>query len=120
MRAAPVLTQPASHPMVDIVADAVPAATSWSHKEIDRFMGRVVLFTRRGVKPAEAEQWAERLVARDREKDTRRLCIECEHLQRDGGCFALSRNPGGYRQGDRLFPVTTVLQRCHRFEWQKP
>lgn len=58
-------------------------------------------------------------IFRDRERDDRRMCIECEHLQRDGGCFAA-------RQGwianavKTLQPVLTVLQRCEHFGWQKP
>jgi hypothetical protein len=100
---------------------AVQASSSspWSDREITRFTKRVALFKRRGQTEERAESIAESLIARDRDRDDRRLCIECSHLQRDGGCFAARQGwiHGASRQ---LTPVQNVLQRCERFDWAKP
>jgi hypothetical protein len=91
----------------------------WGDKQIARFMFRVALFVRRGMTEPDAETWADRLAERDAERDTRRLCLECEHLQRSGHCFAASQ---GWITGaeKRMQPVTTQLQRCEAFSFQKP
>ena len=91
-------------------------AGTWTDVEIRRFQTRVVIFKRRGQSEREAEQLAERLLSRDRDRDDRRMCIECANLRRGGGCLAASRGriPGADR---RLAPVQTVLARCEQFEW---
>ncbi len=84
-----------------------------------RVQKRAALFVRRGLCSEAATEQAQRLVLRDAERDERRMCIECAHLQRDGGCFAARQGwiPGA---SEHLTPVQTMLQRCGRFEWQKP
>lgn len=89
-------------------------------REIARFLFRVGLMRRRGQTPEQAEYLADRLALRDQEKDDRRLCLECAHLQqpvyRNGprGCFAVQQ---GLMQGA---PVLDLFQRCPQFEWSKP
>lgn len=92
-------------------------------REIARMEFRIGLFRRRGWSLERAERFADVLAARDQDKDDRRACIECAHLQRgfEGvmPCFAASQ---GWIRGasSRLTPVVDVLQRCPRFEWAKP
>lgn len=116
----------------------------WSEREISRFVFRCRLFERRGWTAERAEHWAERLVERDRDRDTRRLCMECRHLQRPSspgaplGCAAEQRGelPGTAAWARRTLPRDTPrpeppgaewrrfhvledqLQRCERFDWQ--
>lgn len=91
-----------------------PHGQAWNAVEIDRFNGRVVAFTGRGVGLAQSEALAEKLVLRDRDGDDRRLCLECRHLASNGRCVADGR---GLIAGAsvRLEPVPTILQRCEGF-----
>lgn len=91
----------------------------WTDREFTRFAFRQALLTRRGMGPDEAEAWADRLALRDQQRDDRRLCIECTHLQRSGGCFAAAQ---GWIHGATkdMTPIKDRLQRCERFEWVKP
>ncbi len=92
---------------------------AWGDAQIKRFMFREALFKRRGLSAQAAEQIADRLAARDHERDDRRICLECSSLQRGGSCFAVS-------QGDmpnvsaKHSPVIDVLQRCDSFSFQTP
>jgi hypothetical protein len=90
-----------------------------SEREISRMSFRTALFQRRGLDIGVAEKLADRLLARDRDHDDRRACIECKHLQRSGGCFAAQQ---GWISGAsrRLEPVTDILDRCPVFEFQTP
>lgn len=100
-------------------ADINRAMRPWADDEIVRFSRRVPMFIRRGLIPSEAEQLADRLALRDQEKDTRRMCIECDRLQQDDGCFALKQ---GWIEGASKFarPIKTVLLRCQSFKWAIP
>ena len=91
----------------------------WGDAEFRRFDFRVGLFQRRGLLESEAHVLADRLALRDMEKDGRRVCDECAHLQRDGGCFAAAQ---GWMPGvsKRHQPVRSLLQRCAQFDWAKP
>jgi hypothetical protein len=92
---------------------------SWTDKEIDRASKRIAMFIRRGAHPDVADRIADRLAARDQERDDRRMCCECAHLQQDGGCFMARRGQlSGVSRG--LTPIRDLLQRCARFEWQNP
>lgn len=86
---------------------------------VERLTKRINLFKRRGCNTEQAGGMAELLLLRDADMDDRRMCIECAHLQRDGGCFAARQ---GWIAGasTNLTPVTNMLQRCERFEWQIP
>jgi len=91
--------------------------TAWTDKEIARFIKRVGMFKRRGVSTAMAEAMADRLAARDQDRDDRRMCIECAELQRDGGCFA-ARQGRLHGTAKRHEPVLDLLARCEGFKWQ--
>lgn len=80
----------------------------WSQREIDRFVFREALFRRRGDSPIEAEQRAERLVQRDRDRDERRYCLECQHIRPMTRCAANGS------------AVKDLLQRCELFDWEAP
>jgi hypothetical protein len=84
-----------------------------------RLTKRAELFMRRGLDEERATELAETLRGRDSQLDDRRMCIECTHLRRDGGCFAARQ---GWIHGAAVYltPVQTMLQRCERFEWQRP
>lgn len=88
-------------------------AGGWDDAEIDAFLAREARFTRMGP-AADAEHLAERLTLRDRQRDDRRLCLECAALADNGRCLVAARGrlPGASR---RLEPVQTVLQRCEGF-----
>lgn len=77
-------------------------------KEMERWAFRVELFQRHGWPEDRAESWADRLVQRDRERDDRRLCVECSHLLSQWRCR--KRGP----------VIAEVPQRCEMFAWQKP
>jgi hypothetical protein len=89
----------------------------WNDAEIDAFTTREARFTRLG-READAGHLAERLTLRDRQRDDRRLCLECSSLADNGRCHAAAhgRIPGADR---RLEPVATILQRCPAF-WLAP
>lgn len=110
-----------------------PAATddpdrwAWPHSaamtgaEIDTFTGRVIRFTTKGVNPTDGEALADKLVARDRDSDDRRLCLECTHL---GGYGVTSWRCGNWqaatvahRARDVQLPgdLVRLLQRCDGF-----
>ena len=90
---------------------------AWSEKEISRFKSRNAMFIRRGMSKPDAEAFADKLAARDQEHDDLRACIECKHLQSDGGCFAAVQ---GWIQPANLIPHKTILQRCDVFAWAVP
>ena len=52
-----------------------------STAEIDAFTVRLARFTDKGLSLDDAEALADKLVTRDRDNDSRRLCLECAHLQ---------------------------------------
>lgn len=62
-----------------------------------------------------AERIADALRARDLERDSRRMCLECRFLQRTGDCRASGNPQRGAHQ-----PVADILFRCPRFAWQTP
>lgn len=61
-----------------------PHSNAMNGQEIETFKARLVRFTDKGLCPETAEREADRLVARDREGDDRRLCLECAQLQGTG------------------------------------
>lgn len=95
----------------------------WPHSgalntaELNAFAARRDRLMRWGYAEQDADDMAERLTLRDRERDDRRLCIECRHLAHSGRCkqAALGRMPGVDR---RLEPVRTILMRCEHFAEQ--
>lgn len=69
--------------VLDVDRHSWPYTEAMNTAEIDTFTGRLHLFTRHGLDNTEAETLADGLVARDRDEDDRRLCLECRHLR---GC----------------------------------
>ena len=57
-----------------------PHTQAMNTAEIDTFMARLARFTDKRMALEAAEALADRLVARDREADARRVCVECAHL----------------------------------------
>lgn len=91
----------------------------WTQREISRFTFGVALFIRRGLSHEAAEQLGDRLAQRDQDRDERRCCLECAHLQGRGTCFAAMQ--GWLPQTSaRHEPVRDLLQRCERFEFVTP
>lgn len=91
----------------------------WRDAEFRRFAFRVGLFKRRGMTQEAAEFLADRLALRDQERDDRRVCDECKHLQTPGTCFAAAQGwiPSFSRKHQ---PVRGLLQRCEAFEFSTP
>jgi hypothetical protein len=94
-----------------------PDRYCWPHSdamntgEIRVFQGRLVRFTAWGLSHEEANRLADKLIARDREGDDRRLCLECDHLR---GVFC--RNYREAHVGDHLpRDLVKQLQRCPGF-----
>jgi len=82
--------------------------TALADQQINRLAFRSALFSRRGLDSLSAEKLAEKLTARDLERDDRHACVECESIQRNEKCF-------------KQLPVSKVqLIRCHGFTFQKP
>lgn len=101
---------------LDRTATSAPTS-SIAGPSMARHASRVQLFQRRGLAEQGAVDLAAVLSCRDADFDDRRMCIECAHLQRDGGCFAARQ---GWIQGAAVYlsPIRTMLQRCERFESQ--
>jgi len=98
-----------------------PASPAMTGREIDTFTARLSRLTGKGVTADDGERLADKLVIRDREKDDRRLCLECLHL---GGYGAGSWRCGAWRgagvairQRDSQLPAdfVSLLQRCDGF-----
>lgn len=101
------------------------ARMPWGDREAGRFQFRVALFIRRGLSEPEADTLADRLFERDFERDERRVCVECQHLQRSGHCFAakqgrLAHPKGGTKAAEFFTPLPQTLQRCEGFEFVTP
>lgn len=85
-------------------------AIVWTEAEINRFSLRKAMFLRRGMGSDAAERLADACVRRDRDKDDRRACIECKHMQEGGFCKATK---------NWALP-NEIFHRCHAFDWQVP
>ena len=88
--------------------------------EVTKFISREERFKVKGLSPEVAEITADKLVTRDREKDDRRICLECKHLngfttlrcgnwKLAGICHS---SEGAYISHD----FAVILQRCYGFE----
>lgn len=97
-----------------------PQGTAMNGQEIEVFTQRLKQFTDRRVRVTDAEALADKLVKRDREKDDRRLCLECSHLCGQPGIWrcnnALQANIS-VDAVDTSLSATLVLmlQRCGGF-----
>ena len=130
-RVAPVAvaTIPGSNAAPAETIDTVPTTAPdpdrwcWPHSdamtgaEIDRFTGRLVLFTAKGLSPNDAEVLADKLLIRDRDGDDRRVCLECSFLSGWAG----RRQCRGLQYAGMGGPLASagqvvMLQRCNGFK----
>lgn len=111
--AAPPPPRRSGNPLMTPEQDDECHAGGWDDAEIDAFLRRKARFTHMG-RTADAENLAERLTLRDRQRDDRRLCLECAALVDNGRCGAAARGrlPDTSRQFE---PMPTILQRCPGF-----
>lgn len=97
-----------------------PFSSAMNSGEVTKFIAREERFKVKGIQPEVAEATADKLVIRDREKDDRRLCLECQHLngyttlrcnnwKKAGIC---NSSEGTFISSD----FALVLQRCYGFE----
>ena len=98
-----------------------PAAHRRTDAEQRRFDFRAAMFQRRGLGERDVLALAEQLLQRDRQRDDRRVCIECAHMQRSGHCMAVKQ---GRMQvacpADQFTVMPQLLQRCTAFRWATP
>ena len=85
--------------------------------EIDRFTGRLALFTAKGLTLNDAEVLADKLLIRDRDGDDRRVCLECTHLSGWNG----RQRCRGLQYAGMGGPLASagqvaMLQRCNGFK----
>lgn len=92
---------------------------AWNDAQIKRYTFRQALFQRRGVDLFQAESLADRLATRDYERDDRRMCLECKHIQRSGACFVASQGHLKHASTKHA-PVRDILFRCDAFSFQTP
>ena len=97
-----------------------PFSSAMNSGEVTKFIAREERFKVKGILPEVAEATADKLVIRDREKDDRRLCLECKHLngyttlrcnnwKKAGIC---NSSEGAFVSSD----FAILLQRCFGFE----
>ena len=94
-----------------------PHSDAMTGAEIDRFTGRLALFTAKGLTANEAEVLADKLLIRDRDGDDRRVCLECSHLSGWAGrrqCRGLQYAGMGGPQASA--GQVAMLQRCNGFK----
>lgn len=101
-----------------------PHSEAMNGREIDTFTGRLARFTDKGLILADAEQQADRLLIRDRDRDDRSLCLECAHLHGAGHwrCGNRHRAEVATQLKDAHLPGALVLtlQRCPGFGGSTP
>jgi hypothetical protein len=114
-------TVPTEKQVDDIDRWCWPHSTAMNTAEIDTFTARLARFTDKGLSLDDGEKLADKLVARDRESDDRRLCLECLHLAGHGAgswrCGAWQAAGVAIRARDAQLPTDFVnlLQRCDGF-----
>ena len=117
---APIVTAHAL-PVHDPDAYCWPHSSAMNGGEIELFQARSVRFAERGLSGNESESMAEKLVARDRDADDRRFCLECKHFsgysQASWRCGNWPTGGIAIRMRERLLPADFVLQlqRCDGF-----
>ena len=108
----PVATEPDSY--------CWPHSDAMNSAEIRTFSARAIRFTEKGVTPTDGEALVGKLMARDRDADDRRLCLECTHLSgyaQTFSCRAWKRAGIAIKAQAAGLPVDLVrtLQRCDAF-----
>ena len=90
------------------------AAVAWTDADIERYLLRLDRLLRWGWLESEAQELAERLVRRDRERaDERVSCADCLHY-RPGSCGNHRR--AGLGTPDVGRDLAAMLQRCPGFQ----
>lgn len=96
-----------------------PQSMAMNSVEIERFAKRRQVFIAKGLDEAAADELADKLVTRDRDRDDRRVCFECSHLK---GFTVLRcdnwKAAGIATTSDGAFvhkAFGTLLQRCDGF-----
>ena len=94
-----------------------PASDAMNTAEIETFTERLERFTSKGLAIDVGEALADRLVMRDREQDSRRVCMECAHLRSDH-CGNWKLAGVAIRSRDSKLPTNmlTQLQHCDGFK----
>lgn len=91
-------------------------AGGWDDTEIHAFTTRVLQFMRKGIEADLADDLAERLTLRDRERDAQHLCLECRNY-RPGRCANYAR--AGLHAPEVGLDLATRLQRCAGFQTER-
>jgi hypothetical protein len=108
----------ANDPEPDRVRGCSPGSVAMNGREIDTFEARLASFVGKGVAAALAENLAKTLVIRDRDNtDTRRSCLECNHLHPGMRCASWQRAGVAIRSRDSKLPTdfAILLQHCDGF-----
>jgi hypothetical protein len=98
-----------------------PCSSAMNGEEIGTFETRLHKFTEKGLARKDGEVLADRLVLRDRDKDDRRVCLECQHFAGQGAgswrCGNWQAAGVAIRSRDAQLPADLVvqLQRCDGF-----
>lgn len=99
-----------------------PHSLALNSAEICTFAECLRKFADKGLPRADGEALADKLVERDRDRDDRRVCMECKHLTGHGSGLLRCRNwlKAGVAiyKGDSQLPADFVvqLQRCEGFQ----
>lgn len=98
-----------------------PQSTAMNGQEIEFFTRRLKQLTGRRLQLIDAEALADKLVKRDREKDDRRLCLECTHLCGQPGSWRCSNALQANISVDAVdtslsATLVLTLQRCGGFK----
>jgi hypothetical protein len=98
-----------------LTPEQVRALIGWDDAEIAQAGRYMRQADRHGFDLDLAERITDHLMLRDRQRDDRRMCLECSHLDRSGRCSAAraGRLPGAGRD---LQPVKVALMRCPGFQ----
>ena len=84
---------------------------TWNDDEIAAFVARHARLLAHGLSDGDADDLAERLTLRDRDGDTRHLCIECANF-RGRRCRQAERAGVG---GPEVGALALILQNCSAF-----
>lgn len=90
-----------------------PVSGAMNTGEIDTFTARLARFTDKGVNLDDSEALADRLVIRDRERDTQRVCMECAHLGSGRNCRNWKSAGVAIHSRDSKLPTDLVIQLQH-------
>jgi len=91
-----------------------PQSSAMNGRELEKFIERLARFKHLGLNLDVAENLADRLLLRDRDKDDRSICLECAHLKTGWRCLNLSNSGVFHQKLDQKLPASFViqLQRC--------